>query len=95
VRLCQGYKEEPLSAILCLRVCSVGVSTCLHPLDQEKITLSRFSMSCVSVFGTGGLLLPTIWGFVRDITFRPGRGALALPRGDMACCLVAAAPRFG
>jgi hypothetical protein len=31
----------------------------LHPLDQEKIALSRFSVSCVSVFSTRGLLLPT------------------------------------
>jgi hypothetical protein len=36
VQLHQGYKEEPLSAILCLHVCLAGVNTCLHPLDQEK-----------------------------------------------------------
>jgi hypothetical protein len=29
------------------------------PPDQEKIALSRFSVSCVSVFGTRGLLIPT------------------------------------
>jgi hypothetical protein len=62
VGLRQGYKEEPLSAILCFRVCLAGVSTRLHPLDQEKIALSRFSVSCVSVFGTGGLSIPTIPG---------------------------------
>jgi hypothetical protein len=32
----------------------------LAPLDQEKIALSRFSFSCVSVFGTGGLSIPTL-----------------------------------
>jgi hypothetical protein len=51
----QGYKKEPLSTILCLHVCLAGVSTCLYPLDQEKIALSRFSVACVSVFGTRGL----------------------------------------
>jgi hypothetical protein len=60
VQLCRGCKEEPLSAILCLCVCSAGVSTCLHPLDQEKIALSRFSVSCVSVFSTRGLSIPTL-----------------------------------
>jgi hypothetical protein len=56
----QGYKEEPLSATLCLRVCSAAVSTCVHSLDQEKIALSRFPVSCVSVVGTGGLSIPTL-----------------------------------
>jgi hypothetical protein len=32
----------------------------LSLLDQEKIALSRFSVSCVSVFDTRGLLTPTI-----------------------------------
>jgi hypothetical protein len=59
VQLHQGYKEEPLSAILCLCACLAGVSTCLNPLDQEKIDLSRFSVSHVSVFDTRGLSIPT------------------------------------
>jgi hypothetical protein len=31
------HKEEPWSIVLCLNVCLAGVSTCLHPLDQEKL----------------------------------------------------------
>jgi hypothetical protein len=42
VQLRQGYKEEPLSAILCLRACLARVSTCLHPLDQEKLPCQDF-----------------------------------------------------
>jgi hypothetical protein len=41
-----------------LRVCLAGVSTCLHPLDQEKLPCQDF-VSCVLVFGTGWLLIPT------------------------------------
>jgi hypothetical protein len=67
VQLHQKYKEEPLSAILCLCVCLAGVSTCLHHLDQEKIALSRFSVSCVSVFGTGELSIPTVFTKFRKL----------------------------
>jgi hypothetical protein len=49
----------------------------------------------MSVFSTGELLLPAIWGFIWDITYRPGRGTPALPWGDASCCLVAATQRFG
>jgi hypothetical protein len=49
VQLCQGYKEEPLSAILCLSACLTGVSTCLHPLDQEKLPCQDF-LSLVCLF---------------------------------------------
>jgi hypothetical protein len=31
----------------------------LAPSDQEKIAPQRFSVSYVSVFGTGGVLIPT------------------------------------
>jgi hypothetical protein len=37
--------------------------------------LSRFSVSRVSVFGTGRSLIPTIWGLIWDFTFHPGRGS--------------------
>jgi hypothetical protein len=39
---------------LCLHVCSAGISTCFQPFDQE-FALSKFSVSCVSVFGLEGL----------------------------------------
>jgi hypothetical protein len=42
VRLRHRYKEDPRSAILCFRVCAAGVSTCLHPLDQEKLPCQDF-----------------------------------------------------
>jgi hypothetical protein len=42
VQLRQGYKEEPLSAILCLHVCSAGVNTCLHAFDQKKLPCQDF-----------------------------------------------------
>jgi hypothetical protein len=58
VQLRQGYKEEPVSHFVL--ACSLaGLSACLHPLDKEKIALSGFSVSCVSVFSTGGSLIPT------------------------------------
>jgi hypothetical protein len=48
VQLHKGYKERPLSAILCLCVCSAGVSTCLHPFDQKKSPCQDFlCLSCV------------------------------------------------
>jgi hypothetical protein len=78
IHLRHGCKES-LSAILCLCISLAGVSTCLHPLDQEKIALSRFSVSRVSVLGTGGLLLTTIWGFIQDSTFHLRRGPQPFP----------------
>jgi hypothetical protein len=59
-----------------------GSEHMLAPSWSREIALLRFSASCVSVFGTGGSLIPTIWGFVWDITFRPGQGSPALPQGD-------------
>jgi hypothetical protein len=88
VRLSHGYKEEPPSAILCLYVCSAGVSTCLHPLDQEKIALSRFSLSLVCLNSNN---LGTPLRFY--IPFR--KGVPALPWGDASCCLTEVVPRLG
>jgi hypothetical protein len=49
--------------------CLAGVSTCLHPLHPEKIALPRFSVSCVSVFGTRGLSIPTyLFGFLNALS---------------------------
>jgi hypothetical protein len=48
-QLPQGYKEEPLSAILCLHVCLAGVSMCLNLLDQEKLPCQDF-LSLVCLF---------------------------------------------
>jgi hypothetical protein len=42
VQLCQGYKEEPLLAILWLCVCSAGVSMCSHTFDQKKLPCQDF-----------------------------------------------------
>jgi hypothetical protein len=67
----------------------------LHPLDQEKIALSRYSVSCVSVFGTGGLSIPTIWWLDPGFYIPSGKGVLALPWGNVSCCLIAVALRFG
>jgi hypothetical protein len=41
--------------------------------------LSRFSVSCVSVFSTGGLSIPTIWGIIRDFTFLLRRESQTFP----------------
>jgi hypothetical protein len=67
----------------------------LAPSWSREIALSRFSVSCVSVFSTRGLVIPTIWGFVQDITFHLGRGARTLTQRDVSCYLIAAALRFG
>jgi hypothetical protein len=42
VQLWQGYKEKPLLAILCSRVSSTGVSTCLHSFDQKELPCQDF-----------------------------------------------------
>jgi hypothetical protein len=47
VQLRQGYKKEPLSAILCLCVCLAGVSTCLHPLIKRNCLVKIFCLLCV------------------------------------------------
>jgi hypothetical protein len=33
---------------------------------SQQIAFLRFSASCVSVFSTGGSLIPTIWGLIWD-----------------------------
>jgi hypothetical protein len=51
---------EPWLAILCLQVCLAGVSTCFCTLlIKRNYLVTIFSVSCVSVFVTGGLLIPT------------------------------------
>jgi hypothetical protein len=67
----------------------------LAPLDQEKIALSRFSVSWVSVFGTWGLSIPTIWGLGLGFYIASRKGVPALPQGDKSCCLIETALRFG
>jgi hypothetical protein len=53
----------------------------LAPSKSREISLSRFYVSCVSVFGTGRSLIPTILDFILDITFRLGkRGPWPFPR---------------
>jgi hypothetical protein len=42
VQLRQGYKEKPLSTILCSLVQSAGVNMCLHPFDQKKLPCQDF-----------------------------------------------------
>jgi hypothetical protein len=42
VQLCQGCKEEPLSAMLCLHRCSAGVSTCSTTKQKSSINLKDY-----------------------------------------------------
>jgi hypothetical protein len=43
--------------------CLAGVSSFLHPLDQEKLPCQDFlSLVCLSVLGTRGLSIPTEGG---------------------------------
>jgi hypothetical protein len=77
----------------CLLVCLAGVSTCLHPPDQEKLPCQDF-LSHMSVFSTRGLLIPTIWRLDPEFYIPSRKGVPALPRGDVSCCLVVVAQRF-
>jgi hypothetical protein len=38
------------------------MSTSVHPFDQKKLPCQIFFVTCVSVFGTRGSLISTIWG---------------------------------
>jgi hypothetical protein len=60
----QVYKEEPLSAILCLHVCLAGVSAYLHPLDQEKLPGQDF-LSLVCLFSAPeGYQFQQCWNYI-------------------------------
>jgi hypothetical protein len=48
----------------------------------------------VSVFGTGGLSIPTTWRLGQGFYIPYRKGVPALPWGDVSCCLMAVAPRF-
>jgi hypothetical protein len=51
---------EPLSVILCLCVCSAGVSTCLHTFDQKKLPCQDFlSLVCLFLAPEGLSFIPT------------------------------------
>jgi hypothetical protein len=63
----------------CACMLLIGSEHMLAPSWSREIALSRFSVSCVSVFGTGESLIPTIWGLVWDFTFRMGRGSCSFP----------------
>jgi hypothetical protein len=64
-------------------------------MNNKTIKKKRFSVSCVSVFSTIGLSIPTIWGPGLGFYIPSGKGVMALPQGDISCCLIAVAPRFG
>jgi hypothetical protein len=85
VWLSQGYKEEPLSAISCMSICLVGVSTCLVEI---------FCLLCVC-FWHKRVINSNNLGFHQGYYIPSGKGEpLALPLGDPTCCLAAVAQRF-
>jgi hypothetical protein len=67
----------------------------LAPSWSREIALSRFSVSCVSVFSTRRLSIPTILGLGPELYIPSRKSVPALPQGDTSCCLIAVAPRFG
>jgi hypothetical protein len=57
--------------------------------------LLRFSVSYVSVFGTGGLSVPTVLRLSPGFYIPYGTGVPVLPQRDESCCLIVAAPKLG
>jgi hypothetical protein len=78
VQLHQGCKEEPLSAILCLRACLAGVSTCLHPLIKRNCLVKIFCLVCLFL-ALEGLYFQQFGCSVWDFTFCPGKGPWLFP----------------
>jgi hypothetical protein len=60
-QLCQGYKEKPLSAILCCVFAQLEWAHACILLIKRILPCQDFSVSCMSVFGTRGLLIPTLF----------------------------------